>query len=337
MHQENNHRYREQYDFLNTSYKRLGKNIREALETFLGSSNISVLAVTYRIKEFDSFIEKIERKKYTDPFKQIEDICGIRVICYYQTDVEKICNIIKKEFDIKESQDKEDLLNDDQFGYRSYHLIGKIKKTWLKAPNYRGLENLKFEIQVRTVLMHAWDEIEHELAYKQKVHIPPHLKRKLYRISAKLEEADEQFEDIKKESTEYRNSIITSAKSQGGIFDKEMKLNLDSFQAFLDFKFPKRKRVIEDTRALLDEMIESKVSFKELQDYLDKTEKYLDEIEKESFSSEILTSDSRGWAQTGLIRTVLDICSKNYFNSRKKNIPYDVKVQRNKWQKIINN
>ena len=78
-------------------YEKLGKNVIQAIETFLYEANIDYLNITYRIKEVESFLEKIERKDYSTPLEEIEDICGIRVICYYQSDVEKICEIIKKE------------------------------------------------------------------------------------------------------------------------------------------------------------------------------------------------------------------------------------------------
>jgi len=185
------------YKELLPQYENLGQNISQALELLLKEKDISCLSISYRIKESDSFFEKLKRKRYKDPFEEIEDICGVRVICYYQSDVEKITEIIKKEFDVIENDNKVENLEYDQFGYRSSHFIIKIKKEWLSTPNYRGLENLKTELQIRTVLMHAWAEIEHKLAYKSKLQIPKEFQRKLARISAKLEESDEQFEDIK--------------------------------------------------------------------------------------------------------------------------------------------
>ncbi|MCB0538469.1 MAG: (p)ppGpp synthetase [Ignavibacteriae bacterium] len=327
---------RNKFNELRPFYIRLAKNIKEALETFMLEANISYLTVTYRIKDIDSFIEKIERKNYKNPFEDIEDICGLRIICFYQKDVEKICSIINKEFSIKESVDKEDLLNDDQFGYRSYHFIGKIKKNWLEAPNYRGLEELKAEIQVRTILMHAWAEIEHKLAYKQKIHIPSHLKRKLYRISAKLEEADEQFEDIKIESEKYREKMISEARQKGGEFDKEIKLNLDSLQAFLDFKFPGRKSDIESTRDLLNELLENNLGFKEIINGYEKISSFLDDLEKETFKSKTKVKKEDGWAQVGIVRNILDLTNEKYYQSR-GNLPDYVKEQKERWCKKINN
>ena len=75
------------FDSLQSLYKRLGNNLVEALESFIEEEGISCLNIHFRVKEFESFYEKIERKTYSDPFNDIEDICGIRIICYY-TDAE---------------------------------------------------------------------------------------------------------------------------------------------------------------------------------------------------------------------------------------------------------
>lgn len=308
--------FRKKFNELNPFYKRLGNNVHEALETFLSEENISFLAITWRIKEVDSFMEKIDRKNYSDPFNQIEDICGIRIICYYQSDISKICQIIQNEFDVQENQDKEELLNTDQFGYRSYHFIGKIKEKWLEAPNYRGLQALKFEIQVRTILMHAWAEIEHKLAYKQKVHIPSHLKRRLYRISAKLEEADEQFEDIKNESIEYRQGLVAKSQSEGEQVYKNVDFNLDSFQSFLDYKFPQRKRDIDQTRNLFNEIISLNIGLKEIIDGIEILKPFINDIEKEIFQERLKDIGKDGWAQVGIIRKILDLTNDVYYNAR---------------------
>jgi len=330
---------RTKFEQLKASYSRLGKNIKEALETFLIEKEISFLSVDFRLKNIDSFLEKIDRKSYNDPFNDIEDICGLRIICYYQSDIKKICQVINSEFDIKENQDKEELLEEDQFGYRSHHFVGKVKKKWLEAPNYRGLENLKFEIQVRTVLMHAWAEIEHKLAYKQEIHIPTHLKRKLYRISAKLEEADEQFEDIKNESIQYRKKLTDSSKTKGEAFYYNLNLNLDSLQSFLDFKFPTRKKNINETRSLLDELVENEIGLNDIISGFKTVESYLIEIEQEIFKERLLDGIS-GWAQVGIVRKILDITNDRYYDSRfsdlkKTHQPTLVKQQTDNWRKKI--
>ena len=146
--------FRKEYPPICQKHERLAKNLKEALEIFLNNAGIAVLNIPHRIKEFESFWDKTQRKGYKDPFKETEDICGLRIICYYPSDLDTISNLINSEFDVIESVDKADLLEPEKFGYRSTHFIVTVKKEWLNAPNYRSLGGIKAEIQVRTILMH---------------------------------------------------------------------------------------------------------------------------------------------------------------------------------------
>lgn len=267
-------------DFLNiqSSYSRLGINLEEALKSFLNEKEIPYLNVYHRVKEFESFHEKIGRKDYSNPFDQIEDICGIRIICYYASDISKIEDIIKKEFKVLDSEDKSESLGLKEFAYRSIHKIVKINKSWVATPNYRGLQNLKCEIQIRTILMHAWAEVEHKLNYKSDAQVPSHFQRKLFRLSAKFEEADEQFEEIKNGISEYRASIKDKAISENK-FDISQDFNRDSFLEFLNFHFdnfpPIDEYRLENT---FDDLLKHKIDFKELEEMINKIKPYQTEI-----------------------------------------------------------
>lgn len=316
------------FNDLKPLYKRLGMNIQQALETFLKENDIAYLSINHRIKDLSSFLEKIERKKYDKPFEEIEDICGIRIICYYQSDIEKIQQLIKKEFEIVENQDKIQLLGANEFGYRSMHFIAKIKSDWSSAPNYRGLADLKAEIQIRTILMHSWAEIEHKLSYKSETHIPKDLRRKFSRISAKLEETDEQFEEIKN-SIEANKLKLLEEVNRTNSFDTETDLNLDNLQAFMDFAFPDRDKQISETSELLDEMIIFNISFKDLIKAFSKYKDNLIVIEKEENDFMELKVNSRfKWSQTGAIRALFLLISDNYFES--KSTPVDKIIE--KWR-----
>lgn len=318
---------------LRPRFEKLGLNIQQSLETFLNEKDIPYLSIKYRVKEQASFLEKIERKEYKNPFDDIEDMCGIRVICYFQNDIEKIKAIILKEFDITENQTKQELLNATEFGYRSTHFIAKIKKDWTNAPNYRGLDNLKFEIQVRTILMHSWAEIEHKLAYKSEIDIPKDLRRKFSFISAVLEDADIKFEEIKNAIAENKSKLIIKAK-ENQKFDESIELNLDNLQAFLDYAFENRERDIESTRDVLNEMLKYDISFPKL---IEGYEKYKDilklieseeNIEKRACNNYIVSNDPDEklfdpiyWYQVGAVRTLMDLIDETYFKSRSSN-PY---------------
>lgn len=302
-----------------SQYRRLGINIQQALETFLNDLDIPYLSISYRIKALDSLTEKIDRKGYKNTFDQIEDICGLRIICYYQSDIHKIQQIIESEFNIIENKNKQEQLEVNEFGYRSFHFIATVKQEWAKAPNYRNLEKLKFEIQVRTILMHAWAEISHKLSYKAKTHIPKELHRKFSRISAQLEEADQQFEEIKNSIYQLRHELIANANKHSQ-FNYTTELNLDSLQAFLDYSFGNREKDIEQTRELLDEMQEFSISFEDVVKGYERHKSDISTIEKEEISrySEIdkMIGDGVLWAQAGAARTLFELINDKYFESR---------------------
>ena len=296
---------KEEFDSKKDLYDSLGKNLVESIKILLKEAEIKILSITYRIKDFSTFIEKIERKSYDDPFDQMEDICGIRIICYFQTDISRIEEILSNELKVLESFNKESHLDHDQFGYRSHHLIGSIKKVWEKLPVFRGLSALKCEIQIRTVLMHAWAEIEHSLSYKSKAQTPTKFRRKINRISAKLEEADEQFEELKAESQKYQEELIETIKDT----DQSVELNIDSLQAFMDNNFPNRRKNIETTGKLLGQMIENDISLQDLRLAWEKIEANFDNIENDYWNDRPLFSK---WAQVGIARFVLSLANEDF-------------------------
>lgn len=309
-----NQNIKENFIEVSKKYEALGSNVVQALKIFLDREGISYLTVYYRVKDINSFIEKIDRKNYVNPFEQSEDICGIRIICYYRSDVEKICNIINREFQVMESEDKEDSLEPDQFGYRSHHFIVKIKDEWLCTPNYIGLNNLKAEIQVRTNLMHTWAEIEHKLEYKKEQDIPKLFKRRFSLLSAMLEIVDEQFETLKKDITgfreEYKEKIKESENNIIGINEDDIEVNLDTLQAFLDLYFSDRKKDTTISK-LVAELNHIGMNISTLKETYNKYKATLDEMEKELFEGR-----EEKWTQTGIIRYMLMLTNDQYFNDK---------------------
>lgn len=244
-------------------YLSLGENLVNIIKTLLMEKGINFMSVEYRIKNIEQFTEKIQRKKYKAPFEEMEDICGIRIICYFQSDVVKIGKILKNEFNIIDHFNKQELSDPLKFGYRSSHLILKINDTWKKIYPYRSLVNLKAEVQIRTILMHAWAEIEHKLAYKKIKHTPKQFRRKFARISAKLEEADEQFEELINDISKYQQKILIQAK-KNEMFNKKTLLNLDTLQSFLNYYLPHHQKDIKETRNFLDKMLKNEINIEKL-------------------------------------------------------------------------
>jgi putative GTP pyrophosphokinase len=198
-----------QFDEHNQSYSSLGKKCLEILRELLEVDNISMHHITTRTKDRDSLSKKIDTKenKYSD-ITEITDICGIRIITYLDSDVDKVANIIEKEFsiDAANSIDKR-ALKADQFGYRSLHYVVSLSETRLKLTENKKFKSYKIEIQVRSILQHAWAEIEHDLGYKGEFSVPEHFKRNFNRLAALLETADIEFDRLKKDLTQYEIEV----------------------------------------------------------------------------------------------------------------------------------
>jgi len=130
------------------------------------------------------------------------------VITYLDSDVDKVEKLVRKEFEIdeKNSIDKR-ILQSNEFGYRSLHIVASIDSSRLKLTEYQRYKGLKFEIQIRSILQHAWAEIEHDLGYKGKSSIPESHVRSFNRLSALLESADIEFDRLKKELAEYEKDV----------------------------------------------------------------------------------------------------------------------------------
>ncbi|MFH2020167.1 MAG: hypothetical protein ABIJ34_02070 [archaeon] len=188
---------RKEYDLRRPSYDRLMNIVALVIQTSLEKKGIKIHSTKKRVKDFESFLEKIDRKSYEDAFKQCTDLAGFRVICLFKSQIKDIMEIIRNEFEVIEITDKKSTKKFDQFGYLSVHMIIKMPKERLRFTEYKDLGNLVCEIQIRTLLQEAWAEIEHHLNYKAaKEQKNEALVRKMFSLAGMFEVADSSFEDI---------------------------------------------------------------------------------------------------------------------------------------------
>ncbi len=255
-------------------FHRALKNTVDALELFMEEHNILHLVITGRIKSFESFAQKVDRKNYKDPFVENEDFCGIRIIVFYPSDINAVQEIIDTEFQIVESFDKVDSLEANEFGYRSKHSIVMIKDEWLSSPNYRSLQGVKIEIQVRTILMHAWAEIEHKLAYKNANQIRKDVKRQLARISAQLETTDEQFQNLKDSIQSYQDDIKLSVQISKAV-PATADLDYDSVNALLEYYLPDLPNNRGNLIRVMERLANNHYSLSKVEELLKKIRPYI--------------------------------------------------------------
>lgn len=228
-----------QYDLTKDNYEALGQHLEKKISTIVGD-DIKTLMVYSRVKDKESLIKKIDkRESKPEPGKppyealaQITDILGIRIITYHDSDVMSISKSLKSEFQVDVANSPNKRKRDTkEFGYSSLHLVVSLKEIDIQQDEHLKIfSGYKAEIQVRTVLQHAWAEIEHSLGYKYEGNVPGKYQRSFSRLSAMLEIGDLEFDRLRRGLTAYKGALDKSIEKGG----RTVQLNQDSLFLFLE-------------------------------------------------------------------------------------------------------
>ena len=156
-------------------------------------------STTMRVKSRASLAAKLARPDRTyGSVWDVTDLVGIRVITYFEDGVDRVGEIIEAHLpvELEHSTDKRGTDDTGRFGYRSLHYVCRL-----------GHGRARAEIQVRTMLEHAWAEIEHDLGYKTRDSVPAAARRRLSRLAGMLELADHEFVAIRRELADYARAL----------------------------------------------------------------------------------------------------------------------------------
>ena len=204
-------------------FREVEAQVRDSLKRTLADAGLLVAAIESRVKGYDSLAGKLELKghKYNS-LADLTDILGLRVITFYIDDVDKVASAVERLFtvDWENSVDKRKIHDIDSFGYLSLHYICSI-------PDFP----YRFEIQMRTLLQHAWANMDHDTGYKSGVEIPKRYMRNMSRLAGMLELVDEEFSKIRIELTDYRRRVQALVRS--GNLD-EVPIDGDTFRSYLE-------------------------------------------------------------------------------------------------------
>ena len=296
----------------NNDYESLCSEISYILKKKLTNEHIEFSSIIFRAKTLNSFLEKIQRKTYKKPFDEITDFAGVRIVYLYQADLEKIEHHINEEFTVVERIDKLNDKGSDKFGYGAIHYIVKIGKNSLGA-RYDDLKDLTCEIQVKTVLQDAWSIIDHHLVYKRESEIPTSLRRKLNSLAGLFETADNQFDSIKKEREQYIKDVSDSSQTPSFLNNE---FNLDTFGAYLQWKFPQIRLSFFDgqLKPIFEEISRLKLStLKDLDEIVKNYTKEIPEIKKK-FEDEFTEAYFEGGEMPSslLVSVILQIDNPDY-------------------------
>jgi putative GTP pyrophosphokinase len=205
-----------QYDDQINLYHNFCDRIKTLLEHILDESAIKVHSITCRVKDRLNYQRKINQKDtHYETLNDVTDIAGLRVITYFSDQVDKVAEIVQREFEIDQqnSIDKRLILDPDRFGYLSLHYVVKLSAPRRQFPEYRSFEHCKAEIQIRSILQHAWAEIEHDLGYKTASTVPRTIRRNFSRLAGLLEVADDEFINIRQSLETYAKDIPSAILS----------------------------------------------------------------------------------------------------------------------------
>jgi putative GTP pyrophosphokinase len=222
-------------------YEQLASEVSYTMKKVLSDAAIKVAAILHRAKDLNSFLEKIDRKSYSDPFKEISDFSGVRIVCYYADSIPTIESLIRGHFKVIEQEDKTLAAGTDRFGYGGTHLLVQMDDS-VAGARYDDLKGLACEVQVRTVMQDAWSILSHHLVYKRENDIPDPLKRQVNALAGSLDSVDFAFQAIRDHRDEYIKTV-SKATAKNELLD--IKIDADSLREFVLKRFPD----VKDDRA----------------------------------------------------------------------------------------
>ncbi|AVO43319.1 GTP pyrophosphokinase [Simplicispira suum] len=169
------------------------------------SSTVPGCKLEWRVKDAKEALRKFSRKYRASleesgaPYEirhYVTDLIGLRVVCLYEDELEKVASIVRQHFDVIEMTDKVSAVEgtESSFGYKGLHLD-------LRPAAPDGAETstgTAFELQIRTVIQDSWSVLDHKIKYKKA--IPGPLARRINVLAALFELADREFRQIRDET-----------------------------------------------------------------------------------------------------------------------------------------
>ncbi len=161
--------------------------------------------VKTRIKTPESIVKKLNKYGYDvttqNMMEHCNDVAGVRVVCYFTSDIYQLAEMIGRQNDITVIAIKNYIQNPKPSGYKSYHMIVSI-------PIFLSnrVVDTRVEIQIRTIAMDFWASLEHKIYYKFEGHAPEYISHDLRECAQIVAELDNRMLSL--------NEAITLAKQE---------------------------------------------------------------------------------------------------------------------------
>ena len=224
--------FKEFYSTNQTQLESAKNSFCSLIKALLENADIHFTKIEGRVKDKEECIKKFQRKYQTklessqteyEIKNHITDLIGIRIVCLYEDDIEKIENVLNEHFDIKNRTDKtlEIEKTENLFGYKGLHLDLCLNNTRESLPEYKSIMGYQFETQIRTIIQDSWSVLDHKIKYKKS--IPEKLKRRINTLAALFELADTEFKEIRDKTSQEIETLSETQSDLDQEFENEQK------------------------------------------------------------------------------------------------------------------
>jgi len=216
--------FRKFYDSNGKLFENAKKAYIRIISSSLKGTDIGeVTKIEGRIKDKEECIKKFHRKYQSKleadehPYEikdYLSDLIGIRIICLYEDQIEKVAEVLKQRFKIIDVTDKISAVEstEDSFGYKGLHMDLALNDQMSSLPKYQQYADYPFEVQIRSLIQDAWSVLDHKIKYKKS--IPNDLKRRINILSALFELADREFKEIRNSTLELMQQATVAPVSE---------------------------------------------------------------------------------------------------------------------------
>lgn len=155
-------------------------------------------SIKTRLKSPESIAKKLNKMGLSMSPETVErelhDVAGVRVICSFLDDIYMLSDCLVNQTDVTLIEKKDYIKNPKANGYRSLHLIIEIP-IFL----HDHTRNMKVEVQLRTITMESWADLEHKLRYKKDLseEVQTHIGEELAECAALCNTLDKKMQSVK--------------------------------------------------------------------------------------------------------------------------------------------
>ena len=150
-----------------------------------------------RIKTAESIGRKLVKKQHEISFETavatLNDIAGIRVVCYFCDDIYQVAAAIREQSDLRVIKEKDYVKRPKKSGYQSVHLIVGVPVTYRDRT-----QEIRVEVQIRSFAMDYWAEMDTQMCYKKNTAQILHVERETKNYSDLIAEVDNKMLELRR-------------------------------------------------------------------------------------------------------------------------------------------